>query len=57
LTKEYIRDFERIAEANSGDGKATFEQMMSKHPERFNPGALLLGVKVFMMATERARLS
>lgn len=55
-TKQYIRDFERIAEANPGDGKAIFNEMMTIYPDRFNPAALLLGVKG-SMAAEKARLS
>lgn len=51
-TKKYIRDFERIALANSGDERVIFEKMMAQYSERYNPAALLLSVKGFMMAAE-----
>jgi glyoxylase-like metal-dependent hydrolase (beta-lactamase superfamily II) len=38
-TRQYIRDFDRIAEATS-TARELYDQMLALHPDRVNPGAL-----------------
>jgi glyoxylase-like metal-dependent hydrolase (beta-lactamase superfamily II) len=38
-TRQYIRDFDRIAE-NSATARETYDQVLAIHPDRVNPGVL-----------------
>ncbi|KAI1412249.1 Metallo-hydrolase/oxidoreductase [Hypoxylon sp. FL1857] len=42
-TKEYIEDFGKVLEGGPRDAKEAFVQMSKLYPDRFNPGALILG--------------
>jgi hypothetical protein len=38
-TRDYIRDFDRIAETTN-TARELYEQVLALHPDRVNPGAL-----------------
>jgi glyoxylase-like metal-dependent hydrolase (beta-lactamase superfamily II) len=39
-TRQYIRDFDRVAETTTATARDLYEQVLALHPDRVNPGAL-----------------
>jgi glyoxylase-like metal-dependent hydrolase (beta-lactamase superfamily II) len=55
-TRQYIRDFDRIAETTS-TARELYEQVLALHPDRVNPGALWGSARAAAVGVKPPRLS
>jgi hypothetical protein len=54
-TRQYIRDFDRIAETTD-TARELYDQMLALHPDRVNPGALWGSARAAAVHGKRSRL-